>query len=113
MIIIKNSWFPFGRYKAINIFGILFTKSNLKENEINHEKIHTEQMKELLFIFFYLWYGIEYLIIRLCNIRDSWNEVYHDVSLEEEAYNNEDNLEYINTRKHYSWVKYLNPRSNK
>lgn len=41
MIIIKNKWFPFGKYKAINLFGILFTKSNLSEVEINHEAIHT------------------------------------------------------------------------
>ena len=70
-------------------------------------------MKEMLFLFFYLWYGIEYLIIRLCNIKDKQNNIYHEVSLEEEAYNNDNNLDYLSTRKHYSWIKYLNLRSNK
>lgn len=66
MILVKNKWFPFGNYKAINICGIVFYKGdNLSDKTINHEKIHTKQMIELLFIFFYLWYGIEYLIIRL------------------------------------------------
>lgn len=113
MIVIKNKWFPFGRYKAINLFGVLFTKGELDQVTINHENIHTEQMKEMLFLFFYLWYGIEYLIIRLCNIKDKQNNIYHEVSLEEEAYNNDNNLDYLSTRKHYSWIKYLNLRSNK
>ena len=63
MKIVKTKWFPFGGYKAINLFGILFTKSDLSETEINHEAIHTAQMKEMLYIFFYIWYAIEYIII--------------------------------------------------
>lgn len=79
MILVKNKWFPFGNYKAINICGIVFYKGdNLSDKTINHEKIHTKQMIELLFIFFYLWYGIEYLIIRLFHKKQ--NDVYHDVS---------------------------------
>lgn len=113
MIVIKNKWFPFGGYKTINLFGILFTKSKLDNITLNHEEIHTAQMKEMLFIFFYLWYSLEYLIIRLCNVKDKQNDVYHEVSFEEEAYNNEDNLNYLKTRKHYSWFKYLNINSNK
>lgn len=45
-----------------------------------------------------------------------WNkqsERYHDVSFEEEAHNNDHDLEYIRTRKHYSWVKYVKLRSYK
>lgn len=30
MKIIKNNWFPFKGMKAINICGIVFTRSNLK-----------------------------------------------------------------------------------
>ena len=63
MKIIHNNWFPFGRYKAINLFGILFSKEVLTEEELNHETIHTAQMKEMLYIFFYLWYVIEYIVI--------------------------------------------------
>lgn len=111
MILVKNKWFPFGNYKAINICGIVFYKGdNLSDKTINHEKIHTKQMIELLFIFFYLWYGIEYLIIRLFHKKQ--NDVYHDVSFEEEAHNNDDNLNYIDTRKHYAWFKYIKIKSN-
>lgn len=38
MILVKNKWFPFGNYKAINICGIVFYKGdNLSDKTINHE----------------------------------------------------------------------------
>lgn len=107
MLIIKNKWFPFRGYKAINIFGIIFTKSDLDNESINHERIHTEQMKEMLFIFFYLWYGIEYVVKWICNIRLSQHEIYRSISFEQEAYNNQNNLEYLKSRKRYAWFKYI------
>lgn len=136
MIIIKNKWFPFGGYKAINLFGILFTKSEMSDIDLNHEKIHSLQMLEcfisllvillpIVLIFnlswlilllsipsFYIWYGLEYLTIRLFNLRDKQNDVYHEVSFEEEAYNNENTLNYLNERKPFAWFKYLNIHSN-
>lgn len=105
MRVIKTKHFPFGGYKAINIFGIIFTKKELSERELNHELIHTKQMKEMLYLFFYLWYGVEYLIIRI--FHDTQHSAYRDISFEEEAYNNEADLNYINTRKHYAWSKYI------
>lgn len=113
MIIIKNKIIPFGNYKAMNLFGIIFTKSSLSEIELNHEKIHTKQMIETLFIGFYIWYGLEYLLIRLFKIKDNQKNCYHDVSFEEEAYNNQNNLNYLNTRKLFSWIKYIKINSYK
>ena len=136
MIIIKNSWFPFGRYATINLFGILFTKINITQKIKNHESIHSVQILEcliiaLIFILlltiifnisawwmllsvpaFYIFYGIEYIIIRLCNIKDKQSQIYHEVSFEEEAYNNEYNLTYLKERKILSWIKYLSVHSN-
>lgn len=110
MIIINTRNFPFGSYTTINLFGILFTKNKkLSKRTINHERIHTEQMKEMLFIFFYLWYALEYIIIRLFHAKQ--NDAYHDVSLEEEAHNNDDNQYYIYLREHYAWLKYIRIRS--
>lgn len=111
MKVIKTKHFPFGGYKAINIFGIIFTKKELSERELNHELIHTKQMKEMLYLFFYLWYGIEYLITRI--FHDTQHSAYRDISFEEEAYNNEADLNYINTRKHYAWSKYIGIDSSK
>ena len=66
-------------------------------------------MKEMLFIFFYLWYGIEYIIIRLFHAKQ--NDAYRDVSFEEEAHNNDDNQDYLFIRKRYAWFKYIRIRS--
>lgn len=110
MKIINNKIIPFGSYTTINIFGILFTKKDeLSIISINHESIHTEQMKEMGYIFFYIWYVIEYLLIRLFHKKQG--DAYHDVSFEEEAYNNEHDLNYIKTRKRYAWIDYLKIKS--
>lgn len=113
VIIIPNKIIPFGDYGTINLFTILFTKNKkglLRNKNVNHELIHTAQMKELGYIGFYLWYGIEYLLIRLFHKKQG--DAYHDVSFEEEAYANEKDLSYLDKRKHYAWVKYLKVKSN-
>ena len=111
MKIIKTKWFPFGGYSTINLFGILFTKEdNLSQTSLNHEAIHTAQMKEMLYIFFYIWYGIEYVLIRLFHKKQ--NDAYHDVSFEEEAYLNDHSEYYLACRKHYAWIKYVKIKSN-
>lgn len=105
MKIIYNNVIPFKGYKAINLFGLVFARKDYKkltEEEINHESIHTAQMKEMLYVPFYLWYGIEYLIKRWNNTQ---KDAYHAISFEREAYDNEENMCYLNNRKHYSWFK--------
>lgn len=108
MKIIRNNIIPFPGYKAINIFGVLFIRknANIKPEDINHEKIHTAQMKEMLYFGFYLWYFIEWILCFLVSCFSN-NYAYHDISFEEEAHNNDSNLNYLKTRKHYSWIKYI------
>lgn len=94
-------------------FSVCKKGAKFTEVDYNHEHIHSKQMAEMLWVFFYLWYGIEYLII-LCFAKwNKQNERYHDVSFEEEAHNNDSNLDYISTRKHYAWFKYIKLRSYK
>lgn len=104
MKIIYNNIIPFPGYKAINLFGLLFVRKDaiMSEEDINHESIHTAQMKEMLYIFFYIWYIIEW-VIRLFKKGNA----YRNISFEQEAYSNEDNLEYLKDRKHYAWFKYI------
>lgn len=106
MKVIKTNWFPFGGMKAVNICGVIFTKSNLKIIDQNHEEIHTDQMKEMLYLPFYLWYTIEYLARWVISIFDN-SDPYRSISLEQEAYNNDNNLNYLQSREHYNWIKYL------
>lgn len=134
MIVIKNKIIPFGSYDIINLFGILFTKSDIDKIEYNHENIHTEQIKDcsligiLLFVIlklmfdisglwllatpatFYILYSLEYVCIRLFHKKQG--DAYHDVSFEEEAYNNEGDLEYNKHREPFNWIKYVKLKSN-
>ena len=107
MKIVRNDIIPFKGYKAINLFGILFVRGDavIISTDINHEGIHTAQMKEMLYVFFYLWYVIEWLV-RLVMYRNA-HTAYRNVSFEREAYANESDMGYLGRRNIYSWVKYL------
>lgn len=98
---------PFKGFYAINLFGTYFVRKEYEGEEIpkstlNHEAIHTAQMKEMGYIFFYIWYFIEWLLRLLINGR--W--AYYKLSFEKEANTNCENPEYLKNRKPYSWLKY-------
>ena len=104
MKIIRIKFIPFQGFKAMNLFGVLFVRGNARIDDItlNHEKIHTAQMKEMLYVFFYLWYVIEWIIRLFLK-----GNAYRNISFEREAYNNEGNVLYLESRKRFSWIKYL------
>ena len=59
-------------------------------------------------LFFYLWYLIEWLV----RIPINGKGAYRSLSFEREAYDNDDNLKYLETRKPFSWFKYLIKKRN-
>jgi hypothetical protein len=105
MKIIKNNIFPFGSYTAINLFGIVFYKGTMTSRTYNHELIHSLQMREMLFVFFYLWYFVEWLV-KLIRYRN-WNKAYNAISFEREAYQNDWDDNYKDNRRKYSWFKFV------
>lgn len=109
MKIIENRILPPKNYLAINLFGILFVRRGnahlIDVYDLNHEHIHTRQMKEMLYIFFYMWYIAEWLVRLLRYF--SPMEAYRNISFEREAYQNQHNLNYVNTKKFYSFIRYL------
>lgn len=107
MKIIRNKYIPFSGYKCINLFGILFVKNNAKIDDvtINHEAIHTAQIRELLYIFFYMLYVIEWFA-RLIQFRNGYM-AYRNTSFEREAYQNEGDLHYLKSRRFFNFLKYL------
>lgn len=106
MKIIYNSFIPFKGFIAINLFGTLFVRNEYKGKVddiiINHENIHTEQMKEVGYLQFYILYLVEWIM----NLINKKENAYRSISFEQEAYNNEKNLDYIKTRQKFSWKKY-------
>lgn len=107
MKIIRNNIIPFKGFAAVNLFGILFVRKDtvLTPVMMNHEHIHTAQMKETAYVFFYLWYIIEWLVRLTMK-----GNAYRNISFEREAYSNQKNIAYLSQRKRYTWLKYLKDR---
>lgn len=103
MKIIKNRLLPPGNFAAINLFGVLFMKEEVDATPqlINHELIHSLQMRELLYLPFYLIYVAEW-IWRLFECGFDPLEAYRRLSFEREAYNHQSQPDYITTRPHFA-----------
>lgn len=72
---------------------------------INHETIHTRQQAELLYVFFYLVYAVEWLY-RLTRCGFNGHRAYLAISFEREAYAHGYDLDYLSRRRHYAqWRK--------
>ena len=92
---------------AINLFGLIVVRKGafFPDSSLNHEMIHSAQQREMLFVFFYIWYVLEWLVRLLCCF--SAKKAYFRISFEREAYANEYDEEYLKHRKLYSWLRYL------
>ena len=108
MKIIYNDIIPFKGFKAVNLLGVLFVRNGatLTDIDINHEAIHTAQMRETLYVGFYLWYVMEWLA-RLIAAGFKAHEAYRSISFEREAYEHEDEPGYLESRRPYAWRHYL------
>lgn len=104
MKVIYNNIIPIKGFTAINLFGVIFVRkgSQLTNSILNHETIHTVQMKELLYVFFYAAYIIEWFIRLFLP-----GNAYRNISFEREAYANEKKSNYLATREWCAWIKYL------
>ena len=87
-------------------FIILRNKELLKDsNFLNHEKIHFRQQAELLLVFFYFWYVIEFFF-RWAKYQNRY-VAYKNISFEREAYRNEKDLDYLKRRSFWRFLKFI------
>ena len=110
MKVVENNIIPFKGFLAINLFGVLFVRKDswarkteeYKSVVYTHESIHTEQMKELWYLPFYILYFLEWLFRLVTKPKTA----YMSISFEREAYGNEKNPDYLATREHFAqWKK--------
>lgn len=71
----------------------------------NHETTHLHQELEMMIVFFYLWFIVEFSIKLAITL--SWKRAYLSVAFEQEAYNNQFEKRYLENRRHYAWLKYV------
>lgn len=108
MIIVCQTFLKNTKITGITLFPFIILKEKSdRQNKvlINHEKIHLRQQLELLIIFFYLWYVLEYFYWYL-KLKNHFM-AYKYVSFEREAYAMEDDLDYLKERKLWSFWKYI------
>ena len=106
---------PFKGYLAITLFGYCIVREEYKETQpskltINHESIHAAQAGDFGigfagYFIFYLLYLLEWLFKIPASLFGYG--AYRSISFEQEAFNNEHDLDYLETRKPFTWLKYI------
>jgi len=112
MLLIQNRisrWILGKHFRVLCIWPILFVKPEetmpMEQKTLQHEQIHVRQQLEMLWVFFFIWYGFEFLV-RLVQYHNRY-AAYSALSHEKEAHLHEADEGYLKIRKPFAWVKYL------
>lgn len=103
MKIIKSRIIPLKGFAAMNVLGVIFVRpeAHLSRYLLNHELIHTAQMRELGYLPFYILYVLEWVVRLFMR-----GNAYRNISFEREAYRHDTNPDYLNERRHFAqWRK--------
>lgn len=101
-VVIKKFWYP-----AIAIYPFVFVRrDSVNAERLNHEMIHIRQQLEMLIVFAYVWYLVEFLW-RFISYGFKLEKAYYFHSMEREARINQKNGNYLLNRKAYSFLKYI------
>ena len=104
MKVIYNSILPIPGFTAMNLCGLILARRESKplhDVTLRHEAIHTAQMRETLYVGFYLLYLLEWFIKLFIYGR----EAYRNISFEREAYRYAAYENYLEERRAYAWLK--------
>ena len=105
MFIVNKHIVPKG-FSGITLYPFVFTNDAkyLKDSRFkNHERIHLAQQRELLVVFFYLWYIADFLL-KYLKYKDKYC-AYRNIIFEKEAYDNDHNLNYLKHRKYFAFIR--------
>jgi len=105
MIVVKNNIIPVKPYDAMALWPFIFVRKETKVTEklLNHERIHGRQQLELLIVPFLLWYVVEFAIRTLLGNGNA----YRNICFEREAYENENDMKYIEHRSLWAFLRHL------
>lgn len=122
----KRIWtkhIPFPPFEAMAIWPFIFLRKgcNIDAKDIQHEEIHGQQQKEMLIVFFYVFYGLCWLKelvhcaidkqrgqadLTIYKPRKYLMRVEHSIILEREAYTAQCIKDYLSVRAPYSWIHF-------
>jgi hypothetical protein len=90
---------------GVAIYPFIFTITTGHEHPFvyNHEKIHIAQLEETLIFGFYIMMILSF--IRNLYVYKNVSKSYQNIIFEVEAYKHMHNLEYLKTRKRFSWFR--------
>jgi len=91
---------------AITLGLVVFARGTLSQRTKRHETIHYYQYLETFIIGFLLIYLFDYLYCAIIKKKGFTRDAYRSIRFEQEAYANDGNEEYLNTRDKYSWINY-------
>lgn len=125
MFLLRSRFLPPKPYAALTLGPLVLLRRGMKLTHTvwRHENIHWHQCRELLFVGFYLWYGLEWLL-RFVGIgvksllrrtggksRPSFSalaqQAYFRVCFEREAYARQADPAYLSHRPFMAFLRYL------
>lgn len=117
-IIFENSRIPklVGFFSPIEPWAVAFgpcvwCKGVINERTRRHETIHFFQQLEMLFVGQWILYGLSYLYNRVIKRMDG-PTAYRANVFEVEAYSNDGDETYLETREAFAWLKYVRNKSD-
>ena len=108
MILIVSKYLIPKGFRGMTLFPFVVVRDRNAQDYLllmNHERIHLRQQMELLVLPFFVIYGLDYLV-KLVRYRDR-NLAYRNVAFEREAYQNENDLEYLKSRSFWEFLSYF------
>lgn len=108
MIIIVSRYLIPNSFKGFTFFPFVVLKERKSKGDfvlLHHERIHLRQQLELLILPFFIWYGLEFLV-RLVQF-NNWKLAYRNISFEREAYENDDDFDFLKNRSFFNFMRYL------
>ena len=108
MILVIPFIFP-STFNALAIWPLIILREDSLRGDpvlIRHERIHLKQQVELLWVFFFLLYLLEFLAKII--IYRELKRAYRNISFEREAYAHESEIDYLRHKPLWSFVRYVN-----
>jgi hypothetical protein len=97
---------PFLKVGGMALFPFVLVRAKKPSKALlNHEYIHLRQQLELLIIPFYILYILAYSI-NFLKYKNHYR-AYMNIYFEKEAYQNDDDFNYLKNRKLWSFINYI------